>query len=198
MKKFLIAAALTAILSAATPTQAQSTTWQLDPAHSNAQFSVRHLGISNVQGEFTKVSGTVNLDDQDISKSTVTATIDAASLDTRVQHRDDDLKSDHFFDVAKYPTITFQSTKIVSTGDGTAKMTGNLTLHGITKEVTFDVTGPTKPIQVMNGTRRGASAATKINRQDFGMVYMTNNLPGGDEMIGDAVTITLDIEMVKK
>jgi polyisoprenoid-binding protein YceI len=198
MKKFLIAAALTAILSAATPTQAQSTTWQLDPAHSNAQFSVRHLGISNVQGEFTKVSGTVNLDDQDISKSTVTATIDAASLDTRVQHRDDDLKSDHFFDVAKYPTITFQSTKIVSTGDGTAKMTGNLTLHGITKEVTFDVTGPTKPIQVMNGTRRGASAATKINRQEFGMVYMTNNLPGGDEMIGDAVTITLDIEMVKK
>jgi polyisoprenoid-binding protein YceI len=198
MKKFLIAAALTAIVSAATPAQAQSTAWQLDPAHSNAQFSVRHLGISNVQGEFTKVSGTVNLDDQDVSKSAVTATIDVASLDTRVQHRDDDLKSDHFFDVAKFPTITFQSTKIVSTGDGTAKMTGNLTLHGITKEVTFDVTGPTKPIQVMNGTRRGASAITKINRQDFGMVYMTNNLPGGDEMIGDTVTITLDIEMVKK
>jgi polyisoprenoid-binding protein YceI len=198
MKKFLIAAALTAILSAAGPAQCQSTTWQLDPAHSNAQFSVRHLGISNVQGEFTKVSGTVNLDDQDVSKSTVAATIDVASLDTRVQHRDDDLKSDHFFDAAKFPTITFQSTKIVSTGDGTAKMTGNLTLHGITKEVTFDVTGPTKPIQVMNGTRRGASAITKINRQDFGMVYMTNNLPGGDEMIGDAVTITLDIEMVKK
>jgi polyisoprenoid-binding protein YceI len=198
MKKFLIAAALTAIVSAATPAQAQSSAWQLDPAHSNAQFSVRHLGISNVQGEFTKVSGTVNLDDQDISKSTVAATIDVASLDTRVQHRDDDLKSDHFFDVAKFPTITFQSTKIVSSGDGAAKMTGNLTLHGITKEVTFDVTGPTKPIQVMNGTRRGASAITKINRQDFGMVYMTNNLPGGDEMIGDTVTITLDIEMVKK
>jgi polyisoprenoid-binding protein YceI len=197
MKTFLIAAALTAILSAATIAQAQTTTWQLDPAHSNAQFSVRHLGISNVQGEFTKLSGSVNLDDQDISKSTVTATIDVASLDTRVQHRDDDLKSDHFFDVAKFPTITFQSTKIVSTGDGTAKMTGNLTLHGITKEVTFDVTGPTKVIQAM-GTRRGASATTKINRQDFGMVYMTNNLPGGDEMIGDTVAITLDIEMTKK
>ena len=197
MKKFLIVAAMTAILCATT-SHAQSTTWQLDPAHSNAQFSVRHLGISNVQGEFTKVSGTVNLDDQDVSKSTVNASIDVASLDTRVQHRDDDLKSDHFFDVAKFPTITFQSTKIVSTGDGTAKMTGSLTLHGVTKEVTFDVTGPTKPIQVMNGTRRGASAITKINRQDFGMVYMTNNLPGGDEMIGDTVTITLDIEMVKK
>jgi polyisoprenoid-binding protein YceI len=198
MKKFLIAAALTAILSAATTAQAQTTTWQLDPAHSNAEFSVRHLGISNVQGEFTKVTGTANLDDQDISKSTVTASIDVASLDTRVQHRDDDLKSDHFFDVAKFPAITFQSTKIVSTGDGTAKMTGNLTIHGVTKEVTFDVTGPTKPIQVMNGTRRGASATTKINRQDFGIVYMTNTLPGGDEMIGDTVTITLDVEMVKK
>jgi polyisoprenoid-binding protein YceI len=195
MKKFLIAAALSAMLSAAT--HAQSTAWQLDPAHCNAQFSVRHLGISNVQGEFTKVTGTVNLDDQDISKSTVTASIDANSLDTRVQHRDDDLKSDHFFDVAKYPTITFQSTKIVSTGEGTAKMTGHLTLHGVSKEVTFDVTGPTKVIQVM-GTRRGASATTKINRQDFGMVYMTNDLPGGDEMIGDIVTITLDIEMTKK
>ena len=196
MKKFLIVAAMTAILCATT-SHAQSTTWQLDPAHSNAQFSVRHLGISNVQGEFTKLTGTVNLDDQDISKSTVTASIDVNSLDTRVQHRDDDLKSDHFFDVAKYPSITFQSSKIVSSGEGTAKMTGNLTLHGVTKEVTFDVTGPTKVIQAM-GTRRGASATTKINRQDFGMVYMTNNLPGGDEMIGDTVTITLDIEMTKK
>jgi polyisoprenoid-binding protein YceI len=196
MKKSLIAFGFAVILAATA--QAQSTTWQLDPAHSNAQFSVRHLGISNVQGEFTKVSGTVQLDDQDISKSTVNATIDVASLDTRVQRRDDDLKSDHFFDLAKYPTITFQSTKIVSTGDGTSKMTGNLTIHGVTKEVTFDVTGPTKPIQVMNGTRRGASATTKINRQDFGIVYMSNTLPSGDQMIGDTVTITLDIEMVKK
>src|ERR1700689_4792487 len=195
MKKFLIATALTAMLSAAT--YAQSTTWQLDPAHSNAQFSVRHLGISNVQGEFTKVTGTVQLDDQDISKSTVNATIDVNSRDTRVQNRDNDLKSGHFFDVAKYPTITFQSTKITNTGDDTSKMTGNLTLHGVTKEVTFDVTGPTKVIQVM-GTRRGASATTKINRQDFGMVFMSNAMPGGDQMIGDTVTITLDIEMVKK
>ena len=149
MKKSLFAFGFAVIL--ATTAHAQATTWQLDPAHSNAQFSVRHLGISNVQGEFTKLAGTVNLDDQDISKSTVNATIDVSSLDTRAQHRDDDLKSDHFFDVAKYPTITFQSTKIWSTGDGTAKMTGNLTLHGVTKEATFDVTGPTKAIQVMGG-----------------------------------------------
>jgi polyisoprenoid-binding protein YceI len=196
VKKSLIAFGF-AICLASTAATAQSTTWQLDPAHSNAQFSVRHLGISNVQGEFTKVTGTVQLDDQDISKSTVAATIDVASLDTRVQHRDDDLKSDHFFDVAKFPTITFQSTKIVSTGEGASKMTGNLTLHGVTKEVTFDVTGPTKVIQVM-GTRRGASATTKINRQDFGIVFMSNTVPAGDQMIGDTVTITLDIEMVKK
>jgi polyisoprenoid-binding protein YceI len=195
MKKSLIAFGFAVILAAAA--QAQSTTWQLDPADSNAQFSVRHLGISNVQGEFTKLTGTVQLDDQDVSKSTVNAAIDVNSLDTRVQNRDNDLKSDHFFDVAKYPTITFQSTKIVSTGEGTAKMTGNLTLHGVTKEVTFDVTGPTKVIQVM-GTRRGASATIKINRQDFGMVFMSNAMPGGDQMIGDTVTITLDIEMVKK
>jgi len=195
VKKSLIAFGFAVILAAAT--QAQTTTWQLAPAHSNAQFSVRHLGISNVQGEFTKLTGTVQLDDQDISKSTVNATIDVNSLDTRVQNRDNDLKSDHFFDVGKFPTITFQSTKIVSTGEGTAKMTGNLTLHGVTKEVTFDVTGPTKVIQVM-GTRRGASATTKINRQDFGMVFMSNAMPGGDQMIGDTVTITLDIEMVKK
>jgi polyisoprenoid-binding protein YceI len=195
VKKSLIAFGCAIILAAAT--HAQTTTWQLDPAHSNAQFSVRHLGISNVQGEFTKLTGTVNLDDQDISKSTVTASIDVNSLDTRQPHRDDDLRTDHFFDAAKYPTITFQSTKIWSTGEGTAKMTGNLTLHGVTKEVTFDVTGPTKVIQVM-GTRRGASATTKINRQDFGMVFMSNSLPGGDQMIGDTVTITLDIEMLKK
>ncbi len=196
MNKWLIAIVLASTV-AVSAASAQTVTWQLDPAHSNAQFSVRHLGLSNVQGEFTKMSGTVQIDDADISKSSVNATIDVASIDTRVQDRDNDLKSPNFFDVAKYPTMTFQSTKIVKTGDGTAKMTGNLTLHGVTKEVTFDVTGPTKVIQVM-GTRRGASATAKINRQDFGLVYMTNTLPGGDQMIGDTITITLDVEMVKK
>jgi polyisoprenoid-binding protein YceI len=196
VKKSLIVFAVALILTAPIA-YAQTTTWQLDPAHCNAQFSVRHLGISNVQGEFTKVTGTVQLDDQDVSKSTVNATIDVNSLDTRVPQRDNDLKSDHFFDVAKFPTITFQSTKIQKTGDDTAKMTGNLTLHGVSKEVSFDVIGPSKVIQVM-GTRRGATATAKINRQDFGIVFMSNALPGGDQMIGDTVTITLDIEMLKK
>ncbi|MFZ3218159.1 MAG: YceI family protein [Candidatus Acidiferrales bacterium] len=199
MKNFLIAIGLGILFTVtAASASAQAVTWQLDPAHSNAQFSIRHLGISNVQGEFTKVSGTVQLDDQDISKSSVTASIDADSVFTRVQKRDEDLRSERFFDVAKYPTITFQSTKIWSTGANTAKMTGNLTIRGVTKEVTFEVTGPSKPIQVMGGIRRGASAATTINRQDFGITVMSNALPGIDEMLGDQVTITLDIEMVKK
>jgi polyisoprenoid-binding protein YceI len=197
MKKWLMTLGMAATLSVHT-VSAQTVTWQLDPNHSNAQFVVRHLGISNVQGEFTKVTGTVQLDEQDISKSSVAASIDLSSVDTRVQKRDDDLKSEHFFDVAKYPVMSFQSTKISKTGDGTAKMTGNLTLHGVTKEVTFDVTGPSKAIQAMGGTRRGASATARINRQDFGLTYMSNKLPGGDEMIGDTVTITLDIEMVPK
>ena len=196
MKKWMMVAALTATLGAS-GTMAQATKWELDPAHSNAQFVVRHMGISNVQGEFTKLSGTVTVDDSDISKSNVTASIDIASVDTRVKGRDDDLKSPNFFDVAKYPIMTFQSSKIWKTGDGIAKMTGNLTLHGVTKEVTFDVTGPSKAIQVMGGTRRGAEATTKINRQDFGLKYLTGMLPGGDEMIGATVTITLDIEMVQ-
>lgn len=196
MRKWLMAVSVAAILGvpaahAQTNTTTSTSTWQLDPAHSNAQFEVRHLGISNVQGEFTKISGTVQLDEQDISKSSVTASIDIGSIDTRVTKRDDDLKSDHFFDVAKFPTMTFQSTKIWATGDGTAKMTGNLTLHGVTKEVTFDVTGPTAPVQVMHGTRRGASATTKINRQDFGV-------SADSPMVGDEITITLDIEMVKQ
>lgn len=200
LSSVIVAPALLMALTVAaspSPVSAQATTWQLDPAHSNAQFTVRHLGISNVQGEFTKITGTVVIDDSDISKSSVNTTIDVNSVDTRDQNRDNDLKSDHFFDVAKYPTMTFQSTKILKTGDDTAKMTGNLTIHGITKEVTFDVTGPTKPIKVM-GTRRGASATTKINRQDFGLKYGTNILPGGDELIGDTITIMLDVEMTTK
>ncbi len=192
MRKWLMAVGFAAILGVpAAHAQTSTSTWQLDPNHSNAQFVVQHLGISNVQGEFTKISGTVQLDEQDISKSSVTASIDVTSIDTRVTKRDDDLKSEHFFDAAKFPAMTFQSTKIWATDDGTAKMTGNLTLHGVTKEVTFDVTGPTAPVQAMHGTRRGASATAKINRQDFGV-------SADSPMVGDEVTITLDIEMVKQ
>jgi len=189
MKRILASTALLAVLTV--PSFAATTTWNIDPYHANAQFSVRHLGISNVQGEFTKVTGTVTIDDADITKSSVNASIDINSIDTRVSKRDDDLKSPDFFDAAKFPTMTFQSTKIVKTGEGTLKMTGNLTIKGVTKEVTFDVTGPTAPTKVpaaMGSMRRGVSATVKINRQDFGV----SKDPG---MVGDEISIVLDLEM---
>jgi len=186
MKKFLAVAALAAMM--AMPALAATSTWNLDPFHTNAQFFVKHLGISTVQGDFTKVTGTVMLDDQDVTKSSVSVTIDVNSIDTRVQRRDDDLKSEHFLNAAQFPTITFQSTKVTKAGDNTLKVMGNLTIRGVTKEVTLDVTGPTAPIAAMGSQRRGASATTKINRQDFGVAAD----PG---MVGDDVTILIDLEM---
>lgn len=171
------------------PAKAAASEWDVDPAHSAVQFSVRHLGISNVQGDFTKVTGTAMIDEDDISKSSITATVDVSSVDTRVTRRDDDLKSPNFFDVAKFPTMTFQSTKIWKTGDGKVKMTGDITLHGVTKEVTFDVDGPTPPVNQM-GTRRGAEATGTINRKDFGMT--------ADPMVvGDDIKVTIDVELLK-
>jgi polyisoprenoid-binding protein YceI len=186
MKKFLVLAGLAAVL--AVPSFAATTTWNLDPFHSNAQFTVRHLGISNVQGEFTKISGTVAIDDSDITKSTVNVTIDVGSVDTRVTRRDDDLKSPNFFDVAKYPSITFQSTKITKAGDGKLLVTGNLTIKDVTKEVTLEVTGPSAPISAMGSQRRGLAASTKINRQDF-------HVSADPGMVGDDIAIQIDCEM---
>jgi len=186
MKKLLVAAGLAAFM--AMPALAATSTWNLDPFHTNAQFFVKHLGISTVQGDFTKVSGTVTLDDQDVTKSTVSVTIDVNSIDTRVSRRDDDLKSEHFLNAAQFPTITFQSTKVAKSGDNTLKVTGNLTIRGVTKEVTLDVTGPTAPISAMGSQRRGFSGTTKINRQDFGV----SADPG---MVGDDLTILIDGEM---
>ena len=132
-----------ALMAIAASSFAQTSTWEIDPAHSTAQFTVRHMGISNVTGNFTKVSGTVLIDDKDIAHSQVTASIDANSVDTRVEMRDKDLRSDHFFDVEKYPTIDFKSKSIRKNGD---KLTvvGDLTIHGTTHEVSLDVDGPSR------------------------------------------------------
>jgi polyisoprenoid-binding protein YceI len=170
---------------------AQTQTWYLDPPHSAAQFSVRHMGISTIRGTFTKVNGVV-VDSPDLSKASVNVTIDASSVDTRVQMRDDDLRSDHFFDVAKYPTITFQSKRVESAGPGKLKVTGDLSIHGVTKEVVLDVDGPTPPIKDPRGNQhRGVSATTTINRSDYGMTYDSG-------MIGDQIGIQLDVELVEK
>src|SRR6202451_3170587 len=166
-------------------------TWQLDPPHSSAQFSVRHLGVSTVRGAFTKVSGTVQYDAANPAKSSLQATIDATSVDTRVDARDNDLRSANYLDVKKYPTITFQSKRVEAAGAGKLKITGDLTIHGVTKEVVLDVDGPSAPMKDPWGNQRiGASATTKINRKDFGV-----NADAG--MIGDDLTITIDAELIR-
>ena len=188
-----------AVLAAAfsLPAAAATSEWKIDPPHSAAQFAVRHLTISTVRGAFTKVSGTLQLDDQDITKSSVDVTIDAASIDTRVPKRDDDLRSDNFFDVAKYPTITFKSRKVEQVAPGKLKVTGDLTIHGTTKEVVLDVDGPTAPIKDPRGNQRAAiSATTKINRQDYGVKFNAK-LDNGGLVVGDDVSITIDAELVK-
>ncbi|MGA8026183.1 MAG: YceI family protein [Bryobacteraceae bacterium] len=170
---------------------AQTQTWKLDPPHSAAQFSVRHMGISTVRGTFTKVNGTVQYDPADPTKDSMDVSIDTASLDTRVDMRDNDLRGDHFFDVAKYPTITFKSKRVEPNGTGKLKVTGDLTIHGTTKEVVLDVDGPSDPMKDPRGNMHmGASATTKVNRMDFGV----SGAPG---MVGSDVSITIDVEMVK-
>jgi polyisoprenoid-binding protein YceI len=187
MKRCLPALALIAAL--AFPALAAPDQWTIDPAHSTAEFLVTHLEISDVDGTFKKVSGSATIDDDDLSKSSVTAAIDVSSLDSGIQMRDDDLKSAEFFNVAAYPTMTFQSTKIWKTGDGTAKMTGNLTLHGVTKQVTFDVKDPAPPPN-QTPARRTAEASATISRAAFGMTTDST-------LIGDGVAITLDIQLVR-
>jgi len=169
-------------------------TWQIDPAHTNVSFSVRHMMISNVRGEFTKVSGTVEGDEKTPTQAVITATIDAASIDTREAKRDGHLKSPDFLDVAKYPTITFKSKKIEPAGAGQFKVTGDLTLHGVTRDVVLDVSDLAAPIKdPMGKTRAGARATTKIDRKDFGINW-SKAMDGGGLLVGDDVSINIDVE----
>jgi polyisoprenoid-binding protein YceI len=192
--------ALTAGLAAALslPAPAANSNWQIDPAHSSAQFSVRHMAISTVRGAFSKVTGSVVFDDKDVSKSTVEVTIDANSVDTRVPDRDNDLRSEKFFDVVHYPSITFKSKRVEQVAPGKLKVTGDLTIRGTTKEVVLDVEGPTAPMKDPWGnTRNAATATTKINRQDFGVKWNAT-LDNGGVVVGDDVSIIIDVELVKK
>ncbi len=183
-----------ALAAAVAVAPAAADVWQIDTAHSAAGFSVTHLMISTVRGEFGKTSGTIEYDGKDVASIKVDATIDAASINTREDKRDGHLKSPDFFDVAKYPTLTFKSKKVVPGTGGTFQLVGDLTMHGVTKEVTLDVTGPSKVIKGMRGESRvAASAATKINRQDFGVKWNAN-LDAGGVVVSDTVAITLDIE----
>ena len=191
----LLAAALLSVGSVAAV--AQTSTWTIDPAHSKAGFVVRHMGISNVRGSFTKVSGTVVIDDKDITKSTVNATLDTTSVDTGNSMRDGHLKSKDFFDVANFPAMTFKSTKVTNSM-GKMQMVGDLTLHGVTKSVTLELDGPSKEqIDPKGNALRGFSGTTTINRRDFGLVW-GGNLKSGDPMVGDDIKVTIDVELDKQ
>jgi len=167
-------------------------TWNIDSSHTQTGFSVKHFTISNVRGDFDKTAGKVVIDEADITKSTVEATIDVVTISTRDAKRDGHLKGPDFFDVAKFPTITFKSTKVEKAGEN-LKVTGDLTMHGVTKPVVLDVTGPTKEMKDPWGnTRRGVSATGKLNRKDFGVSY------GPDAVVSDMVTITIEAELIKQ
>jgi polyisoprenoid-binding protein YceI len=187
-----------AVLCLAAPGLLHAAPWEFDPAHTGVHFKVRHLMISSVRGEFENVSGKIVYNEADVTKSTADITIDAASVNTRVAKRDADLRSPNFLDVAKYPAITFKSKRVEKTGNGTLKMAGDLTIHGVTKEVVLAVEGPTPAIKDPWGnTRVGGQASTKINRKDFGLVW-NKSLETGGVLVGDEVEITIDVEILRK
>jgi polyisoprenoid-binding protein YceI len=180
----------------ATPHTATST-WNLDPVHSVAEFKVKHMMISNVKGQFTGISGTLTLNEEDVTRSRVDATIDAATINTRDAQRDGHLKSADFFDVEKFPALTFRSTGVKRTGDDELAVSGDLAIHGVTRQVVFTVEGPTAAGKDPWGnTRIGLSAVTKINRKDFGLTWNAA-LETGGILVGDDVTITLDVQFIK-
>ncbi len=196
LPRIAVTAGLAAVLSL--PAGAAASDWKIDPAHSSAQFSVRHMAISTVRGAFSKVNGLIALDDKDITKSTVDVTIDVTTVDTREPGRDNDLRSDKFFDVAHFPTMTFKSKKVEQLSPGKLKVTGDLTIRGTTKEVVLDVEGPTAPVKDPWGNQRAAATATaKVNRQDFGVKWNAT-MDNGGVVVGDDVNITIDVEMIKQ
>ncbi len=193
----LAAASLFAACALLGPHASAADVWQIDGTHSAAGFSVTHLMISTVRGEFGKFSGTVEYDGSSVASIKVDASIDVASVNTHNDSRDVHLKSDEFFDVAKFPTITFKSKKVIPGAAGAFKLVGDLTMHGVTKEVTLDVTPLSKIIKGMRGESRvAASATTTINRQDFGVKWNAA-LEGGGVVVSDNVAISLDIEAMK-
>jgi polyisoprenoid-binding protein YceI len=174
---------------------AASTTWSVDPSHSQVGFAVKHLVISNVRGEFAKYAGKLALDDADPGRSTVEASIDVSSISTKNADRDAHLRSPDFFDAARYPTMTFRSSKVEKAGQDKLKVTGELTLHGVTKPVVLDVTTAPEVKGMFGETRRGFAATARISRKEFGLAW--NKLVEAGPAVGDKVAIALDLEVVK-
>ena len=178
--------------------KASTSTWAIDRVHSTAQFKVKHMMISNVLGEFTSITGVLERDENDVTKSKIRASIDASTINTREPQRDAHLKSADFFHVEKHPALTFNSTAISKNADGELKVSGDLTIRGVTRNVVFDVEGPS-PAQKdpWGNTRIGLSATTRISRKDFGLTWNAA-LEAGGLLVGDAVTITLDVQFIKE
>jgi polyisoprenoid-binding protein YceI len=172
---------------------AQTSTWNIDPAHSSVDFVVKHMALSNVRGHFGNLKGAITLNEADIAKSSVTVTIDVTTVDTGMSMRDNDLKGPNYFDVAQFPTATFTSTS-VSGSAGHLTVAGNLTLHGITRPITLDVNGPAGPVNGMGGKQHeGYSATATLNRKDFGVGAKTP-----DGMVSDQILLTIDLDVAKQ
>jgi polyisoprenoid-binding protein YceI len=198
MKNWMSRILIALVLVIAVPLAASADTWQIDPGHTTIEFTVRHLTISSVRGQFNKFAGTITAKGNDPASVSIEATIDTASIDTRSADRDADLKSVNFLDVAKYPTMTFKSKKVEAAGPGKYNVVGDLTLHGVTKEVTLAVDVPSAPIKDPWGNMRaGASATAKISRKAFGLTW-NKLIEAGGAMVGDEVSISIDVEAVKK
>jgi len=182
----------------AVPGLAPASTWELDPAHTGVQFAIRHLMVSTVRGRFGDVRGTVTLDDADPTRSSVTATIATASIDTGNAKRDAHLREPDFFDARRYPTITFVSKRVAAAGDGKWTVVGDLTLHGVTKEIALEVEGSPVPTSDPNGKPKlGGVATAKVKRSDFGITW-NKPLDAGGVVLGNDVSVTIDVELNPK
>lgn len=186
------------IIALTLPGLAAASSWTIDQDHSNVGFKVKHLMVSNVKGEFRNFNGTLEIDDKDVTRSKVAVNIETPSITTGVTKRDDHLKSPDFFDVAKYPAMTFVSKRVKQAGNDKLTVYGDLTLHGVTREVALDVEGPTKAYKDPWGNiKRGVSATTRINRKDFGLAW-NKAIESGGVVVGDEVTISLEVELLQK
>ncbi len=183
--------------AAAQQAPAGPNTWTVDTAHSSAGFSVKHMMVSTVRGTLGPIRGTIEYDGKSLDSLKADISIDVSAINTGNANRDNDLKSANFFDVTKYPTATFKSKRVEPAGQGRFKLIGDLTMHGVTKEVTLDVEGPSPAVKTQNGGQKvGASATTRINRREFGLQY--NNLIEAGPVVGDEVQVTIDIEANKR
>ena len=196
MKRYILPMIVASVIIL--PVYIFAATWQIDPDHSSFQFKVRHMTVSNVKGDFNKARGVVTIDDNDVNNLKVEVSIDAASVNTDHAKRDDHLRSEDFFNVVKFPTITFVSNKVTKVDANRLKVIGDLTIRGITKEISVDVEGPTPEIKDPGGNiRRGATGTAKINRKDFGIVW-NKVLDNGGLVVGDEVNIAIEVELVRK